>query len=115
MKITTKINLLTTAWMLCILILTNFLVFFLFMKNTVTMDENMLFQKAKDIMAEIHLNQSSSQMEETLRDSLTEHSFIRVMGPKNKVILQETNDKLLSKKIKESIQQKADSNPYHFC
>ncbi|KSU85861.1 Signal transduction histidine kinase [Fictibacillus enclensis] len=100
MKITTKINLLTTAWMLCILILTNFLVFFLFMKNTVTMDENMLFQKSKDIMAEIHLNQSSSQMEETLRDSLTEHSFIRVIGPKNKVILHETNDKLLSKKIK---------------
>lgn len=53
MKITTKINLLTTAWMLCILVVINFVVYFLFVQNTVTMEEDVQFHKAKEIMKEV--------------------------------------------------------------
>jgi len=100
MKITTKINLLTTAWMLCILILINFAVFFLFMKSTVTVEKDALLQKAGDIVKEIHSNQSPSAVKGIFKEYLTEHSFIRMVGPKNKIIYEVTNDKLLSKKLK---------------
>ncbi|MGZ4161759.1 MAG: HAMP domain-containing sensor histidine kinase [Neobacillus sp.] len=100
MKITTKINLLTTAWMLCILMLINFVVFFLFMKTTVNMEEDILFQKAADIVKDIHANQSTNNLEGKLKDYLTEHSFIRIMQPKNEVLHEVTNDLKLSKKIK---------------
>ncbi|MDP4169970.1 MAG: HAMP domain-containing sensor histidine kinase [Bacillota bacterium] len=100
MKITTKINLLTTAWMLCILVLINIVVFFLFMKTTVNMEEDILFQKAGDIAKAIDTNQTPSTIEWELKDYLTDHSFIRIIQPKNKVIHEVTNDFLLSKKIK---------------
>src|SRR3954447_11666618 len=99
MKITTKINLLTTAWMLFILVLINTVVFFLFMKTTVKMEEDMLFQKAEDILKNNDVY-SSSTIEGKLKDYLTDHSFIRIMEPKNKVIYEVTNDMKLSKKIK---------------
>ena len=100
MKITTKINLLTTAWMLCILILINFVVFLLFMKTTVNMEEDMLFQKAGDIVKDYNTIQSFTSMKGELEDYLTEHSYIRIMDQKNKLIYEVTNDKLLSKKMK---------------
>ncbi|CAH2714485.1 Signal transduction histidine-protein kinase ArlS [Neobacillus rhizosphaerae] len=100
MKITTKINLLTTVWMLFIMVLINTVVFFLFMKTTVNMEEAALFQKAGDILKDIDTNQSSSYVEENLKDYLTDHSFIRIIQPKNKVIHEVTNDLKLSKKIK---------------
>lgn len=100
MKITTKINLLTTAWMLCILILINFVVFLLFMKTTVNMEKDILFQKAGDIVKEINTPQPLSSMKGELEDYLTEHSYIRIMDQKNKLIYEVTNDKFLSKKMK---------------
>ncbi|MEH7439568.1 ATP-binding protein [Neobacillus drentensis] len=100
MKITTKINLLTTAWMLCILILINFVVFLLFMKTTVNMEKDILFQKAGDIIKEINTTQPSNGLKGELEDYLTEHSYIRIMDQKNKLIYEVTNDKLLSKKMK---------------
>ncbi|MEO2074115.1 MAG: ATP-binding protein [Bacillus sp. (in: firmicutes)] len=100
MKITTKINLLTTAWMLCILILINFVVFLLFMKTTVNMEKDILFQKAGDIVKEINTTQPLSSMKRELEDYLTEHSYIRIMDQKNKLIYEVTNDKFLSKKMK---------------
>ncbi|WP_413302393.1 HAMP domain-containing sensor histidine kinase [Bacillus sp. 1P10SD] len=100
MKITTKINLLTTAWMLCILILINFVVFLLFMKTTVNMEKDILFQKAGDIVKEINTTQPLSRMKGELEDYLTEHSYIRIMDQKNKLIYEVTNDKFLSKKMK---------------
>ncbi|HWI47690.1 MAG TPA: ATP-binding protein [Rummeliibacillus sp.] len=101
MKITTKINLLTTAWMLCILMLINFVVYFLFMKTTVNMEEDVLFQKAEDILKVIdtNQNQSSNTVELKLKDYLTDHSFIRIIQPKNKVIYEVSNDQKLLKKI----------------
>src|SRR4051812_1202246 len=98
MKITTKINLLTTAWMLCILIIINFVVYFLFMQTTVNMEEDMQYQKANDILKEIDRNQASSEIEEKIKDHLSEHSYIRVMGTKDKLIHQVTNDKVLTQK-----------------
>lgn len=106
MKITTKINLLTTAWMLCILILINFVVFFLFMKTTVNMEEDMLFQKAEDILKDINTNQSTGEIRENLKEYLSEHSYIRIMEPGNKMINEVTNDKLLSEKMKKIYTEK---------
>ncbi|MFL6557099.1 MAG: sensor histidine kinase, partial [Bacillus sp. (in: firmicutes)] len=100
MKITTKINLLTTVWMLCILMIINFVVFFLFMKTTVNMEEKVLFQKAEDILKNIDVNSSSTYVELKLKYNLTDHSYIRIIQPKNKVIHEVTNDQKLLKKIK---------------
>ncbi|MDQ0199032.1 sensor histidine kinase [Neobacillus ginsengisoli] len=100
MRITTKINLLTTAWMLCIMVLINFVVFILFMKTTVNMEEDIQFQKAEEIVKDIGKKQSFSSIQGELKDYLTEHSYIRIVDPKNKVLHQVTNDLLLSKKIK---------------
>lgn len=100
MKITTKINLLTTAWMLCILLIINFVVYFLFMKTTVNMEEDMQFQKAEDILKDIQMNKSFSEIEGELKDYLTEHTYIRILEPKDKVVYEVTNDKLLTKKMK---------------
>lgn len=110
MKITTKINLLTTAWMLCILILINFVVYILFMRTTVNMEQDLLYQKAADIVKEVDINQSSSAIEEIINESLPEHSFIRIIGSKNKIIHEVTNDQLLSKKIKGKFTLKKQAN-----
>ncbi|WP_306460605.1 cell wall metabolism sensor histidine kinase WalK [Bacillus sp. AFS073361] len=78
----------------------NFAVFFLFMKTTVNMEEKVLLQKAEDILKEIGSIPSSSNVEARLKENLTDHSFIRMIQPKNKVVHEVTNDQLLSKKMK---------------
>jgi len=100
MKITTKINLLTTIWLLCILMLINFVVYFSFMKTTVNMEENVLFQKAEDIVKEVDTNPFSSNIEGKLTEHLTDHSYIRIIQPKNKVLYEAANDQTLLNKIK---------------
>lgn len=99
MKITTKINLLTTAWMLCILVVINFVVYFLFVQNTVTMEEDVQFHKAKEIMKEVGGVPTTNDLDMALKKHLTEHSFIRIMGPGDELIHQVTNDSMLSSKI----------------
>ncbi|MDW4528077.1 HAMP domain-containing sensor histidine kinase [Rossellomorea marisflavi] len=99
MKITTKINLLTTAWMLCILVVINFVVYFLFVQNTVTMEEDVQFHKAKEIMKEVGGKPTTNDLDMALKKHLTEHSFIRIMGPGDELIHQVTNDSVLSSKI----------------
>ncbi|MCM2606948.1 HAMP domain-containing histidine kinase [Rossellomorea marisflavi] len=99
MKITTKINLLTTAWMLCILVVINFVVYFLFVQNTVTMEEDVQFHKAKEIMKEVGGAPTTNDLDMALKKHLTEHSFIRIMGPGDELIHQVTNDSMLSSKI----------------
>lgn len=100
MKITTKVNLLTTAWMLCIMIIINTAVFFLFMRNTVDMEKNMQYQKATDIIEDLGTIQSSGKVETILKDNLTIHSYIRIIDSKNTVLHEVSNDLLLSKKFK---------------
>jgi signal transduction histidine kinase len=100
MKITTKINLLTTVWMLCIMIVINTVVFLLFMKTTLNMEEDMQYQKAADILKELPAAPASDEVKGEIRDYLTIHSYIRIMEPGNKKTLEVSNDSLLSKKIK---------------
>ena len=100
MRITTKINLLTTAWMLCIMILINMVVYFSFMEITINMEEDSQFQKAGDILENINSLDSSSNIDRKLKGFLTDHSYIRIIQPQNKVIHEVTNDASLSKKIK---------------
>jgi len=100
MRITTKINLLTTAWMLCILILVNIVVYFSFMKFTTNMEEVALYQKAEDILTVIDSLDSSSNINEELNDFLTPYSYIRIINPDNKVMHEITKDSLLLKNIK---------------
>ena len=86
--------------MLCILMLINFVVYFLFMKTTVNMEESILFQKAEEIVKNIETNPSSSYGELKLKDYLSEHSYIRIIQPKNRVVHEVTNDQKLLKKIR---------------
>lgn len=107
MRITTKINLLTTAWIVSLLIVINFVVFFLFMETTIHMEKNTLFDKASQITREIGNRRDPSNIEDVLTYSLVEDSFIRIILPENKVLAEVTNDKKLSKKIKaEFVSQK---------
>jgi two-component system sensor histidine kinase ArlS len=100
MRITTKINLLTTAWMLCIMILINMVVYFSFMTITINMEEDSQFQKADDLLKDINSLSSSIDIDRKLKSYLTDYSYIRIMQPKNKVVGEVMNDSLLSKKIK---------------
>ena len=100
MRITLKINLLTTAWMLLILIVINIIVFVLFMKTTVNMEEDMVFQKAEDIVKYIQANNTPDRIKSKLKDNLTEHSYIRILQANSQVLYEVTNEKSLSEKIK---------------
>jgi two-component system, OmpR family, sensor histidine kinase ArlS len=100
MRITTKINLLTTAWMLCIMILINMVVYISFMTITINMEEDSQFQKADDLLKDINSLSSSNDIDRKLKSYLTDYSYIRIMQPKNKVVGEVMNDSLLSKKIK---------------
>jgi two-component system, OmpR family, sensor histidine kinase ArlS len=86
--------------MLFILMIINVVVFFLFMKTTVNMEEDMLFQKAGDIIRDIDNTKSSNIIESKLKDYLTNHSFIRIIDPKDSNSYEVTNDKYLTDKIK---------------
>ncbi|OIK15699.1 two-component sensor histidine kinase [Bacillus sp. MUM 116] len=99
MKITNKINLITTAWLLCVLMLFNVVVFVSFIKITVNMEEDALLQKANDIITEIHTGHPGD-LAETLKDFLTIHSYIRVVNPDGKILAEVTNDKEISGQIR---------------
>ncbi|MDR7000297.1 ATP-binding protein [Neobacillus niacini] len=108
MKITTKINLMTTAWLLCVLILINVVVFVSFLKITVNMEEDALLQKANDIIDELHHDQRE-ELAEKLKDFLTIHSYIRVVNPNGKTLAEVTNDKEISGKIQPKYTSKQES------
>jgi Signal transduction histidine kinase len=100
MKITTKINLLTTAWIVGLLVVINIIVFFLFMETTIHMEQNIIFDKTDQIAEEMQKNQVSNDLDKILNTSLVENSFIRIILPDSKVMIEVTNDKILSQKIK---------------
>lgn len=111
MKITTKINLLTTAWLLCILLIINVVVFFAFMKTTVNMEEQALLEKAHDIIQDLHKQNTKTLREDTLKSYLVGHSFIRIINPNSHVINQVTDDKHLSD-IEAKFSKKSESQLY---
>ncbi|MBP0726841.1 HAMP domain-containing histidine kinase [Bacillus sp. RG28] len=97
MKITTKINLLITSWLLVILLLVNAIVFFFFMKTTVNMEENVLFQKAHELLDKNKIPKSLTLNQVTLQSYMSSHSFIRIVGPDSKIITEVNNYKLLDR------------------
>lgn len=100
MKITTKINLMTTAWILCVLLAVNAVVFFSFMKITVNMENVELLQKADNVIKEMKIADSHAEINEIFVPYLTNHNFIRTVLPNAKIADQATNDRFLAAKIK---------------
>ncbi|MGG5253198.1 ATP-binding protein [Neobacillus sp. SM06] len=96
MKISTKINLLTTAWMIGILIVANIVIFVSFMKFTVSMEEIVLVQRAKDIIDELNTYGTQSNTRDILKDNLTSHTLIRMIRPDGSIEEQVTNDRHLT-------------------
>ncbi|MFF3024873.1 ATP-binding protein [Gottfriedia sp. NPDC057948] len=97
MKITTKINLLITSWILIILILINGLVFYLFMKTTVNMEEHVVSQKAHEILKKHEIHNSLVINEEALYPFMSNHSYIRIINLNSKIVTEVSNDKLLNR------------------
>lgn len=100
MKITTKINLFTTGWILLLLIIVNTAIYFLFVETTINMEKNMVDKKAEDISKELEIYQSPDNLEEILDTFLIDHSLIRLIKPGNQIIVESSNDQKLSTKIK---------------
>jgi two-component system, OmpR family, sensor histidine kinase ArlS len=96
LKITTKINLMTTAWLMCILIAINAVVLFSFMKITVNMEQETVLQKADSIIKEINVLDTPLQTKDKMNPFLTNHSFIRIVQPGPKILSQVANDKHLA-------------------
>jgi len=109
MKITTKINLITTAWILCVLIAVNTVVFFSFLNITVNMEDNTLFQKAGQLIKKLNQDDTPAAIKEKLTPFLTPHSFIRIIQPDGKIVNQVTNDTYLAAKIKPQFASKKGS------
>ena len=65
MKMRTKINLITTAWILFVLIVVNTIVFFSFLKLTFNMEQGELVQKAQNILNEIKVDESAVVMKKS--------------------------------------------------
>ncbi|MBT2657302.1 HAMP domain-containing histidine kinase [Bacillus sp. ISL-18] len=109
MKITTKINIMTTAWILCVLVAVNAVVFFSFMKITINMEDQELYQRANSLIKDMKLNPSSVLIKEQLTPYLTGHSFIRMVPPGSKVTNEVTNDKPMAAKIKPKFVRKKEA------
>ncbi|MED4224478.1 ATP-binding protein [Neobacillus cucumis] len=109
MKITTKINIMTSAWILCVLVAVNAVVFLSFMKITVNMEDTDLYQKADSIIKEINLGDSSAEIKEHLTPYLSMHSFIRIIQPDAKITYEVTNAEEMAEKVKPHFVEKKQS------
>jgi two-component system, OmpR family, sensor histidine kinase ArlS len=105
MKITTKINLITTAWILCMLLAINSIVYFSFMKITLNIEQGELHEKSQNIIHEIK-NGASPQ---NLSFYLTNHSFIRIVKNDSTITNQVYNDRNMALKIKPVFKRKAET------
>ena len=90
----------TTAWILCVLVAVNAVVFFSFMKITINMEDQELYQRANSLIKDMKLDHSSVLIKEQLTPYLTGHSFIRMVQPGSKKTTEVTNDKPMAAKIK---------------
>ncbi|WP_026695159.1 sensor histidine kinase [Peribacillus kribbensis] len=106
LKITTKINLLITAWLLIILLLVNTIVYLLFMKTTVNMEEQILRQKAHDIIKEHAVSDTLKLPKDYLQYYISDHSYIRIIDSEHKVIDEAGNDRNLMKDVKPKFTKK---------
>lgn len=107
MKLTTKITLLTTAWLVVILLIMNIFIFFTFMKTIVNMEEQNLIKIGREIIQKDR-GQDLVLTEDQLNFYLPKNSFIRIINANSKVVSEITNDQQLSK-IKAVFVQKEES------
>ena len=112
MKITTKINLITTAWVVFVLLAVNVIVYVSFMKISVKTEGETLQQKASDMIEEFNINDSSEIMDGKLTPYLTNHSFIRIIQPHSVITNEVTNDHDLTRKIKGKFSSKSEVKRY---
>ena len=108
MKITTKINFITTAWVVFVLLAVNVIVYFSFMKISVKTEGETLQQKARDMIEEFNINDSSEILDGKLIPYLTNHSFIRIIQPHSGITTEVTNDHVLTRKIKGEFSKKTE-------
>lgn len=99
MKITTKINVMTTLWILCVLVVVNAIVFFSFMQITLNIEKDNLIQKGQQVIKELTKVENSTHLKERLSPYLINQSFIRVIDANGNVIEQLTNDQVLADKV----------------
>lgn len=112
MKITNKINLITTAWIIFVLVVVNIAVFYSFLKVTVNVEEKVVLQNADAILEDINNGDSNEVIKEKLSKYLTNGSFIRIIDRQSKIINQVTNNKQFSNKIKGKFVTKTTSKRY---
>lgn len=112
MKITTKINLITAAWVIFVLLAVNVIVYVSFMQISVKTEGEALQQKASDMIEQLDLNDSPEMMDETLTPYLTNHSFIRLIRPHSVIVNEFTNDHYLTNKINGKFSRKIDMKRY---
>jgi two-component system, OmpR family, sensor histidine kinase ArlS len=109
MKITTKINLITTAWILCMLLAVNSIVYFSFMKITLNMEQGELHEKSQNIIHVIKNEDSPANLKQNLSLYLTNHSFIRIVKMDSTITTQVYNDRKMALKIKPKFTGKAET------
>ncbi|WP_391201571.1 sensor histidine kinase [Psychrobacillus sp. L4] len=99
MKITTKINFITTAWILCILLAVNTVVFFSFMNITVNVEKEGILEKAHSIIKDIKMSDSNENIQTKLTPYLTSHSYIRIIQPDSQVASEVSTDNQMAQKM----------------
>lgn len=109
MKITTKINLITSAWILCVLVAVNSIVFFSFMKVTLSIEQGDLHERSQNIINEINKDPYPAEIKESISVYLTGHSFIRIVGKDSKVENQVYTDRYLAAKVKAKFTNKTET------
>ncbi|WP_397539671.1 sensor histidine kinase [Rummeliibacillus pycnus] len=112
MKINTKINLITTAWIICLLVIVNIVVFYSFMSVTVNVEKKIVLQNASAILDDINNGDSDAVIEKKLSKYLTRGSYIRILDNHSKVIHQVTNNEKMANKIKGEFTRKTNSERY---
>ena len=112
MKINTKINLITTIWIICVLVIVNIGVFYSFMSVTVNIEKKVVLQNASAILDDINNSDSDVVIEKKLSKYLTHGSFIRILDNHSKIIHEVTNNKQLANKIKARSTRKTISDRY---
>lgn len=112
MKITNKINLITTAWIICVLIVVNIAVFYSFLKVTVNVEEKVVLQNADAILEDINNGDSNEVIKGKLTKYLTNGSFIRIIEPGSKIMNQVTHNQQIASKIKGEFVTKTKSKRY---
>ncbi|WP_027417094.1 HAMP domain-containing sensor histidine kinase [Aneurinibacillus terranovensis] len=107
-----KISLFTSIWVICILLLVNFIIYFLFIKITTANEKEMLFSKADNIVENVSVSDLLTQHKENvLQKFLPDNSMIRVVDKDFNIVNQITDDPDAIK-IKQKLTQASNSDLY---